>query len=117
MVSILMFSLYSMKLTEYISGLIRAGLGETSEGFTATPSSVVNSVQTLYSSIPILLILHLTAMAVYGMGAARLSYCYQLSLNPAASASILFYIYIALAFSFSPIYYPFYAIVLHTCKR
>jgi hypothetical protein len=47
---------------------------------------------------------------VYGMGAVRLSYCYQMATNP---SSYLFYLYLVLAFVFSPVYYPYYGIVLN----
>jgi hypothetical protein len=72
--------------------------------------SVFGSLKSLYSSLPILLILHMTAMVVYGLGAARLSYCYQMNTNPTAT---LFYVYVLLAFFFSPMYYPFYGIFLN----
>jgi len=103
-----------MKLTEYFSGVINAALGRANEGFVSSPASALTSVQNLYSSLPIVFILHLTAMMVYGLGAARLSYCHQLNTNP---GSYFFYVYIGLAFLFSPVYYPFYSIVLHQCKR
>jgi hypothetical protein len=101
-----------MNLVDYINGLVNASLGRGAEGFTdaSSPVPILSSVKTLYSSIPILLIIHLTAMIVYGLGAARLSYCYQMSTNPTAT---LFYVYILLAFMFSPVYYPFYGIVLN----
>ena len=101
------------KLVEYLTNIVNAGLGKGSEGFTsdAKPdSSVFGSLKSLYSSLPILLIFHFTAMLVYGLGAARLSYCYPMNTNPTAS---LFYLYIVLAFFFSPVYYPFYGIFLN----
>jgi len=100
-----------MKLVEYLSDLANAALGRKTEGFTySTPPTITGSVQTLYTSLPILFIFHLTTMVVYGLGAARLSYCYQMATNP---TSYFFYVYVALAFLFSPIYYPFYGIVLN----
>jgi hypothetical protein len=101
-----------MKLVDYISDIVNAGLGRRTEGFSEsmTPSSVASSLQSLYSSLPIVLVAHFTLMIVYGMGAARLSYCYQMATNP---TSYFFYIYVALAFFFSPVYYPFYGIVLN----
>ncbi len=98
-----------MKLLDYTSGVINAALGRQTEGFTDM-GSLVGSLKSLYSSLPILLILHMTAMFVYGLGAARLSYCYQMSTNPTAT---LFYVYVLLAFFFSPVYYPFYGIFLN----
>jgi len=100
-----------MKLVDYITDLANAALGRRLEGFVdgKTPS-VVGSVQTLYSSLPILFILHATMVIVYGMGAVRLSYCYQMATNP---SSYLFYLYLVLAFVFSPVYYPYYGIVLN----
>jgi len=81
-------------------------------------TSIFGSLQSLYSSLPILLIFHLSTMIVYGLGAARLSYCYQMNTNPTAT---LFYLYVVLAFVFSPVYYPFYGIFLnplcYTVKR
>ena len=106
-----------MKLVDYASGVINAGLGRQTEGFTDM-SSMCGSLKILYSSLPILLIFHFTTMVVYGLGAARLSYCYQMNTNPAAT---LFYLYVVLAFFFSPVYYPFYGIFLnplcYTAKR
>lgn len=106
-----------MKLVEYASGVINAGLGRQTEGFTDM-TSILGSLQSLYSSLPILLIFHLSTMILYGLGAARLSYCYQMNTNPTAS---LFYLYVVLAFVFSPVYYPFYGIFLnplcYTVKR
>lgn len=106
-----------MKLVQYVEGLINAGLGRNLEGFTdsKTPVSktlenIPSSIQKLYTSIPILFILHAGAMFVYGLGAARLSYCYQMNTNP---SSYMFYMYILLAFVFSPMYYPFYGIFLN----
>jgi len=101
-----------MNLVDYIKGLVNAALGKGSEGFTdsTTPQSLGAAIQHLYSSLPILLILHTTMLIVYGTGAARLSYCYQMSTN---ASSPLFYLYIVLAFIFSPMYYPYYGIVLN----
>jgi hypothetical protein len=101
-----------MNLVDYIKGLVNAALGKGSEGFTdsTTPQSLGAAIQNLYSSLPILLILHTTMLIVYGTGAARLSYCYQMSTN---ASSPLFYLYIVLAFIFSPMYYPYYGIVLN----
>jgi hypothetical protein len=98
-----------MKLVDYASGVMNAALGRHTEGFTDM-GSLFGSLKSLYSSLPILLILHMTAMFVYGLGAARLSYCYQMSTNPTAT---LFYVYVLLAFFFSPVYYPFYGIFLN----
>lgn len=105
-----------MKLVEYITDVTNAALGRSkTEGFTDSDPSILKSVQTLYSSLPILFIFHLTMMIVYGMGAARLSYCYQMTTNPTSS---FFYLYILLAFFFSPVYYPYYGIVLNPqCMR
>lgn len=103
-----------MNLVDYINGLVNASLGRGAEGFTdassTSPVPILSSVKNLYTSIPILLIVHLTAMMVYGLGAARLSYCYQMATNPSAT---FFYVYILLAFMFSPVYYPYYGIVLN----
>lgn len=101
-----------MNLVDYIKGIINAALGKGSEGFTdaTTPQSFFGAIQHLYSSLPILFILHTTMLIVYGMGAARLSYCYQMSTN---ASSPLFYLYVVLAFIFSPVYYPYYGIVLN----
>jgi len=98
-----------MKLVDYASGVMNAALGRQTEGFTDM-TSILGSLQGLYSSLPILLIFHLSTMIVYGLGAARLSYCYQMNTNPTAS---LFYLYVVLAFVFSPVYYPFYGIFLN----
>jgi hypothetical protein len=106
-----------MKLLDYASGVINAGLGRQTEGFTDM-TSILGSLQALYSSLPILLIFHLSTMIFYGMGAARLSYCYQMNTNPTSN---LFYWYVVLAFIFSPVYYPVYGIFLnplcYTVKR
>ena len=99
-----------MKLVEYLSDLGNAALGRRTEGFSDATPTITGSVQNLYTSLPILLIFHLTAMIVYGLGAARLSYCYQMATNP---TSYFFYVYVVLAFLFSPVYYPFYGIVLN----
>jgi hypothetical protein len=106
-----------MNLASYINGLVNAALGRSTEGFidaNTSPITVLSWIQTLYGSIPILLILHFVMVIIYGAGAARLSYCYQMSTNPAAT---LFYLYIAMAFLFSPVYYPYYAIFLSQCGR
>lgn len=98
-----------MKLVDYLSDIVNAGLGRRTEGF-SDMSSVGGSLQTLYSSLPIVLIFHVVTIFLYGLGAARLSYCYQMNTNPTAS---FFYLYIFLAFFFSPIYYPYYGIFLN----
>ena len=106
-----------MNLASYINGLVNAAFGRSTEGFidaNTSPITVLSWIQTLYGSIPILLILHFVAAMIYGAGAARLSYCYQMSTNPAAG---LFYLYMVLAFIFSPVYYPYYAIFLSQCGR
>ena len=106
-----------MNLVSYINGLVNAALGRSTEGFidaNTSPITVLSWLQTLYGSIPLLLIVHFVVGMIYSVGAARLSYCYQMSTNPATS---LFYVYIVLAFIFSPIYYPYYAIFLSQCWR
>ena len=104
-----------MKLVEYILDVSNAALGRRTEGFTESmdalsPVSLAGSMKKLYFSLPILFIFHVTVMLIYGLGAARLSYCYQMATNP---NSYLFYVYVYFAFIFSPVYYPFYAIVLN----
>ena len=114
----------TLGLFEYGSGIFNAAIARRTEGFTdgaglsiPSVSQVFSSVGNLYASIPILFFMHLTAMVLYGAGAAKLSYCYQMATTPNAP---LLYIYVALAFFFSPVYYPFYALVLtpfHSGRR
>lgn len=105
----------TLSLFEYGSGIFNAAIARRTEGFaneSASPpslSQIFSSVGNLYASIPVLFLMHLTAMVIYGAGAAKLSYTYQMSTNP---QSPLLYAYVALAFFFSPVYYPFYALVL-----
>lgn len=106
-----------MKLVEYLTNLTNAAVGSPlKEGFSEspTPGSLLTSLQSLYSSLPIVFIFHALSMVLYGLGAARLSYCYQMSTNP---SSFLFYPYVVLAFIFSPVYYPFYGIFLNPLCR
>jgi len=104
----------SLNLVDYTLGIFSALLGRTrkDEGFSESmsPASIINSVRFLYSSLPILIILQATIATVYGLGAARLAYCYQMATSPNSG---FLYIYVALAFFFSPIYYPYYGIVLN----
>ena len=109
----------TLSLFQYGSGIFNAAIARRTEGFTdgagnsstSIPSvpQIFSSVGNLYASIPILFFMHLTAMFIYGAGAAKLSYCYQMATSPHAP---LLYMYVALAFFFSPIYYPYYALIL-----
>jgi len=105
----------SMNLVDYLSGISNAALGRQNEGFanpleSMTPLSIAESVRNLYTSLPILFIFNAILALIYGYGAARLSYCYQMSTNPTSN---FLFLYVYLAFVFSPVYYPYYAIVLN----
>ena len=87
----------------YLTNLAAAVTGQ--QGFIGNPRQEEN----VYATAVAILLFYILFLIVFGIGAARLSYNYNISVGHSAGAAMA---YAILNFFFSSFYYPFYALVL-----
>ena len=92
---------------EYFSNVYAAITGK--ESFATT--DVVVDTSSLYIVLGVVLLVTI----LYSAGAARLSWCYNISIGNSKSEAFIWSI---ICFFFSGIYYPFYALLLNpVCNK
>ena len=98
--------MYFARIANAIMG--REGFVVSSDGFEVKPNDV-EIAQAIWALLGWIIFVFIFVIAT-SYGAARLSYCYNISIgNP----SDLAFLYSVICFFFSGIYYPFYAIFLN----
>ena len=108
-------------LKDYFTNLLSALLGKTkntenTENAENTENTIIKehfanptSASRSISAIILVVLFGLVFSFLYGYGAAKLSYCYNVSVGNASSALV----WSVLAFFFSGFYYPYYALILN----
>jgi len=109
------FKTITQQFINYGTNLQNAIQGK--ETFTATTTTTdlqINPAITksLDAFFIVYMIVSITLSVVYCAGAARLSYCYNIVQGSSAGTAIF---WAALAFLFSPIYYPVYGLLFASC--
>ena len=87
----------------YVTNVAAAVSGH--EGF----SSSHPDAPALYGASVIAIVIYLTFLVLFSLGAASLSYNYNMSIGTSGTLTIL---YTGLSFMFSSLYYPYYALAL-----
>jgi hypothetical protein len=91
----------------YVTNVAAAVTGH--EGFRGSPEDA----SSLYAGSVIFILVYLTFIILFGAGASSLSYNYNLSIGTSGSMTV---VYAILAFFFSSLYYPYYALFLNPVK-
>jgi len=91
----------------YVTNVAAAVTGH--EGFSGTPDDASG----LYGASIIVIIAYLVFIALFSVGAASLSYNYNVSIGTSGAMTV---VYAILSFTFSSLYYPYYALVVSPVK-
>jgi hypothetical protein len=98
----------SKPVGNYVTNVAAAIAGH--EGFSANHPDA----PALYRSSMTFIVVYLVFLILFGAGAASLSYRYNVA---AGTSAVMTGVYTTLAFLFSSLYYPYYALVLQRRKR
>jgi len=104
------FKTITQQFVNYGTNLQNAIQGK--ETFTADATTPVTSGATMDAMFIVYIIFVVLVIVIYGYGAARLSYCYNITQGASSGTAIAWSI---LCFFFPGWYYPFNAIFLASC--